>query len=179
MATVTLTALNKKQRRVLAEQNARLLEEGKIPPGLTQRDGKLYSPVARCSRCDHLDLVPGGIKPIEAFRVHGSRSNGLSSWCDVCLSSGLDTESAIAAMDLMHEAGLVPEQSVILIENHKGEWLPAASYQYPIDALYRAIARKMSMDYVEKQREGNHLFGLFAMFAILIVIIGVGLIFVG
>lgn len=174
MAKVTLNALNNRQRSVLAQQNERLLQEGKIPPGLVHRNGKLYDYVARCSRCDQLDFTLNGIKPIEEFRIHGSRPNGLSTWCETCLSSGLDMESAIAAVELMESAGKEVVDSVILIENEYGEWLPASSYRYPIETLYAAIARKMNLDYLATQERERSISAMCLLAAAIIITLGIG-----
>lgn len=158
MASVTLNALNKRQRKILFQQNNRYLADGRLSEVDAQpgKNGTFYHPYARCARCDNLGLVPHGLKPISHFNLHPSRPNGCSSHCTTCLNSNLTIEEAIVTKDIMDRHDVSPFKGELMlpssfVNGQHVRWTRVSKLTAPSDVLNRVMERDLEEELLTRR----------------------------
>jgi hypothetical protein len=84
-------------RDKLIAKNKQWVQEGRIPD-----DGMLYS---NCPRCADTGLRPE-FQPTARFNTWTSTSDHMSTYCTMCLGSGLNKKESLLCAKLMAEHGV-------------------------------------------------------------------------
>lgn len=114
-------------RDKLIAKNKQWTQEGRIP-----NDGVLYS---NCPRCADTGLRPE-FQPIERFNTWSSTSDHMSTYCTMCLSSGLNKKESLLCAQLMVEHGIRSDHYKIY---RHGAWENASDLDAPAKALQESV----------------------------------------